>query len=127
MKPLLKKLLSAKSNPSWYGGAKCMTCKHSKIAAINGEAGAGTLYGTGTLPHHRGYAAAGAGDTMAFLPFRGIATHSETMANGSWGSLWPSFGGLWTHSQVLSQNDLAQGHSPSSQCRLGLSIRRMRI
>jgi hypothetical protein len=61
------------------------------IAAINGDNGAGTLYGTGTLPHSDVDAVAGAGDTMnASAKLGGTAGNSivttETMTAGSWGS-----------------------------------------
>lgn len=59
------------------------------IAAINGDAGEGTLYGTGTVAHTLVTAAAGAGDTVdvtAILP--GAAGNSidttDTLTSGGW-------------------------------------------
>lgn len=61
------------------------------VAAINGAAGSGTLYGTGTLPHATVTAEDGAGDTVVLTAKstgtagNSIAT-SETMTNASFGS-----------------------------------------
>jgi hypothetical protein len=62
------------------------------IAAINGSAGAGTLYGTGTVAHPTVTAAAGAGDTLVVTAKtpgtagNAIAT-TETMGDGAWGAV----------------------------------------
>lgn len=61
------------------------------IAAVNAGAGAGTLYGTGTLPHELGTLAGGAGTTAIFTASNfgtagnGIAT-TDTMTNATWGN-----------------------------------------
>jgi hypothetical protein len=61
------------------------------IAAVNGAAGAGTTYSTGTVAHADVTASAGTGDTMdvvadvAGSAGNAIAT-TETMAAGSWGA-----------------------------------------
>lgn len=47
-------------------GANASASLDNLIAAINKAAGEGTLYGTGTVAHPNGTAAAGAGDTMVF-------------------------------------------------------------
>jgi hypothetical protein len=47
-------------------GASASASLDNLIAAINGAAGAGTTYGTGTVAHTLGTAAAGAGDTLVF-------------------------------------------------------------
>lgn len=60
------------------------------VAAINGAAGAGTLYGTGTVAHAQGTAAA-VGSTLVFTSTlygtagNALAT-TETMTNASWGA-----------------------------------------
>jgi hypothetical protein len=61
------------------------------IAAINGGAGAGSTYGTGTVAHPDVSAAAGAGDTLdatarvAGTLANGIGT-SATLSAGTWGA-----------------------------------------
>lgn len=72
-------------------GATASDSIDNLIAAINGAAGAGTLYGTGTVAHALVTAAAGAGDTMVVTAkTKGTAGNSiastETMGNGSWGA-----------------------------------------
>lgn len=70
-------------------GATASDSLDNLIAAINGAAGAGTTYGTGTTAHPRVDAAAGAGDTMTATATsfgsggNGIGT-STVMADGSW-------------------------------------------
>lgn len=59
------------------------------IAAINAAAGAGSLYGTGTLANPHVSAAAGAGDTMVVtaLVADGVATATTAdLTSGSWGA-----------------------------------------
>lgn len=63
------------------------------IAAINGAAGAGTLYGTGTVAHTQVTAAAGAGDTIVVTANADIAAATATLIattdtadNFSWGA-----------------------------------------
>jgi hypothetical protein len=72
-------------------GASASLSIDNLIAAINGDAGAGTVYGTGTLPHTDVDAAAGAGDTMNLTAkLGGTAGNSivttETMTAGSFGA-----------------------------------------
>lgn len=72
-------------------GADASASLDNLIAAINGAAGAGTIYGTGTVAHAQVSAATGAGDTMvATARTAGVAGNSiattETMTNGSWGA-----------------------------------------
>lgn len=59
------------------------------IAAINGDAGEGSLYGTGTVAHTLVSAAAGAGDTMVVTELEAngavIAT-TATLTAGDWGA-----------------------------------------
>lgn len=72
-------------------GAAATNTLDNLIAAINLDAGAGTLYGTGTTAHPSVSAAAGAGDTMDVDAATGgaagnsIATTTDA-ADGSWGS-----------------------------------------
>lgn len=72
-------------------GAAATNSIDNLIAAINAGAGAGTLYGTGTLVHPSVTASPGVGDTMdlvantAGAAGNSIAT-TDTLANGSWGS-----------------------------------------
>jgi hypothetical protein len=61
------------------------------ISAINGSAGAGSTYGTGTVAHPSVVAAAGAGDTMdATARVGGTAGNSiattATLTAGTWGA-----------------------------------------
>lgn len=59
------------------------------IAAINGDAGEGTLYGTGTVPHTLVSAAAGAGDTMVVTelePNAATIATTATLTAGDWGA-----------------------------------------
>ena len=62
------------------------------IAAINGDTGEGTLYGTGTVAHPSVTAAAGAGDTMdvSFTAGAGVAGNdiatTATLTSGDWGA-----------------------------------------
>ena len=72
-------------------GAAATNTLDNLIAAINGAAGEGTTYGTGTDQHPTVTAAAGAGDTMdVTAASSGAAGNSigttETMTAGSWGS-----------------------------------------
>ena len=72
-------------------GATASDSIDNLIAAINGAAGAGTTYGTGTVAHALVTAAAGAGDTMVVTAkTKGTAGNSiastETMGDGSWGA-----------------------------------------
>jgi hypothetical protein len=71
-------------------GATASDSLDNLIAAINAAAGAGTLYGTGTIAHPDVSAAAGAGDTMDVTALvTGEAANSivttEGLTNGSWG------------------------------------------
>jgi hypothetical protein len=72
-------------------GASASDTLDNLIAAINAAAGAGTLYGTGTVANAYVTAAAGAGDTMVVTAKvtgavgNKIAT-TESGANSSWGS-----------------------------------------
>lgn len=72
-------------------GATASDTLDNLIAAVNGAAGSGTLYGTGTVAHSTVDVAAGAGDTMtvaaktAGTAGNSIAT-TETMAQGSFGA-----------------------------------------
>lgn len=72
-------------------GADASTSIDNLIAAINGDAGAGSLYGDNTPAHQLVTAAAGTGDTMdvtaktAGTGGNSIAT-TETMTQGSWGA-----------------------------------------
>lgn len=70
-------------------GADASASIDNLIAAINGAAGAGTIYGTGTVAHADVTASAGAGDTMnATAKAKGTAGNAiastETLTNGSW-------------------------------------------
>lgn len=70
------------------GGTASVTIDNL-IAAINGAAGAGTLYFTGTVAHPLVTAAAGAGDTMdltakALGPAGNGIVLAETLSAGSW-------------------------------------------
>ena len=72
-------------------GASASASLDNLIAAINAAAGAGTTYGTGTVAHASGTAAAGTGDT---LDFTAAANHSSYNAvvtttdvtSASWGT-----------------------------------------
>lgn len=70
-------------------GASASISLDNLIAAYNGDAGEGTLYGTGTAPNSLVSAAAGAGDTMV-VTARVAGTQgntiplTETMTNGAW-------------------------------------------
>lgn len=72
-------------------GADASASLDNLIAAVNGAAGAGTTYGTGTVTHAYATAAAGAGDTMV-VTARTPGTvgnelaSTETLTNGSWGA-----------------------------------------
>lgn len=72
-------------------GAAATNSIDNLIAAINGAAGEGSTYGTGTTAHPTVGAAAGVGDTMdvtadtAGTAGNSIAT-TETMTAGSWGA-----------------------------------------
>jgi hypothetical protein len=73
-------------------GADASASIDNLIAAINGAAGAGTLYGTGTVAHALVTAAAGAGDTMVVTAkTKGTAGNAiattETMGDGAWGAV----------------------------------------
>lgn len=73
-------------------GATASISIDNLVAAINGAAGEGTLYGTGTQPHSTVIAAPGAGDTMDVEArvageFGNTIVTTETMTNGSWGSV----------------------------------------
>lgn len=70
-------------------GATASDSLDNLIAAINGDAGEGTLYGTGTVAHTQVDALAGSGDTMhAYAVAVGTAYNTvattETMSAGSW-------------------------------------------
>lgn len=70
-------------------GAAATNTIDNLIAAINGSAGAGTNYGTGTVAHPLVTAAAGAGDTMdltakALGPAGNGIVLAETLSAGSW-------------------------------------------
>lgn len=83
------------------------------IAAINGGAGSGTLYGSATVAHTQVTAAAGAGDTMDITAIaagtagNSIATTTD-MSNGSWaggnGTMTGGTDGYWV---VAADGDLA--------------------
>lgn len=71
-------------------GASASDSLDNLIAAINADAGAGTLYGTGTVVHPDVLAVAGAGDTMDLTALVAGRTGNdiettETLANGSFG------------------------------------------
>lgn len=74
-----------------FVGALATNSIDNLIAAINGAAGEGTTYGTGTVYNPSATAVAGAGDTMDVTARAGgsagntIVT-TETMTNGSWGA-----------------------------------------
>jgi hypothetical protein len=80
-------------------GATASDSLDNLIAAINAAAGAGTLYGTGTVANPFVSAVAGAGDTMVVTAdVAGVAGNSivvtETSANLSWNT--PTLtGGTW--------------------------------
>ncbi len=81
------------------------------IAAINGAAGAGTLYGTGTVAHTQVRAAAGAGDTMVVTAIvAGSAANAyattDTMGNGSWGALTLTGGADYTTGTYHDSNGM---------------------
>lgn len=70
-------------------GATASDTLDNLIAAINGSAGAGTTYGTGTVAHPDVTAAAGAGDTMVVTAktpgaASSLIETSETMTTGNW-------------------------------------------
>ena len=70
-------------------GATASDTLDNLIAAINGAAGAGTTYGTGTVAHPTVTAAAGAGDTMVVTAKTPGAASSliettETTTLGNW-------------------------------------------
>ena len=70
-------------------GATASDSLDNLIAAINGAAGAGTTYGTGTVAHPYVTAAAGAGDTLtATVVAAGEAGNlietAETLTEGNW-------------------------------------------
>jgi hypothetical protein len=71
-------------------GATASDTLDNLIAAVNGGAGSGTVYGSGTVAHTLVTAAAGSGDTAVITAVaysssgNSIAT-TETLANGSWG------------------------------------------
>lgn len=78
-------------------GATASDSIDNLVAAINGAAGAGTIYGTGTVAHADVDAAAGAGDTMDLTAtVTGAAGNliatTETMTQGSFGGLTLSGG-----------------------------------
>lgn len=78
------------------------------IAAINAAAGAGTLYGTGTVAHANVAASSGGAGVVTVTAKAGgtggnkYAT-TETMTNGSWGAatLTGGTGMSWTHLGVV--------------------------
>lgn len=77
------------------------------IAAITAAAGAGTLYGTGTVVHALATAAAGAGDTLvATAKANGPDGNliSTTDANGEWGAATLEGGTLGTAPDFLNQD-----------------------
>lgn len=72
-------------------GATASDSIDNLIAAISAGAGAGTLYGTGTVENADASAAAGAGDTMDLTaktlgPGGNSVTTTETLTNGSYGA-----------------------------------------
>lgn len=74
------------------GAAATDSCDNL-IAAVNGDAGEGTLYGTDTVAHTQVTAAAGAGDTVVVTTKDGITNAvgtliatTETCANCAWGA-----------------------------------------
>lgn len=82
-------------------GATASESLDNLIAAINGGAGSGSLYGSATVANAYGTAAAGSGDTMVFTSTlygtagNGLAT-TETMTNGAWGAATTSGGTNYT-------------------------------
>lgn len=78
-------------------GASASASLDNLIAAINGEAGGGTTYGSLTVAHTQVVAAAGAGDTMTLTAVdigaggNSIAT-TETLTNGSFGAVTLTLG-----------------------------------
>lgn len=78
------------------------------IAAINGAAGEGTLYGTGTVAHPTVSAAAGSGDTMVVtartVGAAGNAiTTTAALTAGSWGAATLAGGVTATEGQAGDQ------------------------
>lgn len=95
-------------------GASASDSLDNLIAAITGAAGAGTLYGTGSVAHAVVTAIAGAGDTMtttakAYGTAGNIA--STTDANGSWGAATLTGGVTGTTPVYLSQDCIVNGTS----------------
>jgi len=88
------RVYTARANPAaaneFKVGADAGASLDNLIAAINGAAGAGTLYGTGTVAHALVTGSAGAGDTLVATAkdygIAGNAIVSTTNANGSWGA-----------------------------------------
>lgn len=75
-------------------GANNTASRNNLIAAINGDAGAGTTYGSQTAPHIDVTAAAGATGTAVVVTARkaGTGAHSvaltDTMTNAAWGGVF---------------------------------------
>lgn len=70
-------------------GATASDSLDNLIAAINGAAGSGTTYGTGTVAHPNVTAAAGAGDTLTITAITpgaagSLIETSETLTQGNW-------------------------------------------
>ena len=70
-------------------GVDAATCVTNLVAAINAGAGAGTLYGTGTVANPKASAADGAGDTIDLtskVSNDNTIPTTETMTNASFGA-----------------------------------------
>lgn len=80
-------------------GANNTASRNNLIAAINGDAGAGTTYGSQTAPHIDVTAAAGPTGTAVVVTARkaGTGAHSvaltDTMTNAAWGGVFLAGGG----------------------------------
>lgn len=84
-----KTALTPAANEVLIGASASDSCDNL-IAAINGGAGAGTLYGTGTTASTEVSAAAGTGDTVDLTALvegpAGVVATTETMTSGAFGA-----------------------------------------
>jgi hypothetical protein len=104
-----KTSLTGAANEVLIGGSASASLDNL-IAAINGAAGAGTTYGTGTIASTQVTAAAGAGDTMIVTAITaGVAGNSiattETFTNA---------GNVWTAATLTGGTDATAYVEPSS-------------
>lgn len=101
-------------------GANASDSCDNLIAAINGAAGAGTTYGTGTVASTEVYAAAGAGDTVVVTAWTegqsGVVATTETMANGSWAAAVLTGGGATTSAAPSDLTSTTIGVQLPNQC-----------